>query len=102
MSELANRGAVSLSAISRVVDGMERRGLLTRCRCPEDRRGLLACLTDEGLTALEAAYPAHLRGVREHVVRHLAGLDLEAVAEAVERFANGQSNALQPARRSPA
>ena len=39
MSELAGRGAMSLSAISRVVDGLVRRGLVERMRCPSDRRG---------------------------------------------------------------
>jgi DNA-binding MarR family transcriptional regulator len=87
MSELAGRGAMSLSAISRVVDGLERRGLVTRERCPEDRRGLLAVLTDAGFARLVELYPTHLRGVREHVIRHLAGLDLDAVAAAVALFA---------------
>ena len=89
MSELAARGAMSLSAISRVVDGLERRGLLERERCPEDRRGLLAVLTDAGLARLVDAYPTHLHGVREHVMRHLVGLDLGAVGGAVGLFAGG-------------
>ena len=89
MSELASRGAMSLSAISRVVDGLARRGLVERARCPSDGRGLLAVLTDDGLACLEAAYPTHLRGVREHVMRHLDGLDLDQLAEAVSRFCDG-------------
>ena len=89
MSELASRGAMSLSAISRVVDVLERRGLVERRRCPSDGRGLLAVLTDDGLALLRAAYPTHLRGVREHVVAHLGGLDLGALADAVEAFAGG-------------
>jgi DNA-binding MarR family transcriptional regulator len=89
MSELAGRGAMSLSAISRVVDVLERRGLVERMRCPSDGRGLLAVLTDGGLTLLRSAYPTHLRGVREHVVRHLDGLDLGALADAVGSFASG-------------
>jgi DNA-binding MarR family transcriptional regulator len=90
MSELAQRGAMSLSAISRVVDGLARRGLVERERCLEDGRGLLAVLTDAGLARLQEAYPTHLRGVRTHVVRHLAGLDLDAVGDAVALFAGGQ------------
>jgi DNA-binding MarR family transcriptional regulator len=89
MSELAARGAMSLSAISRVVDVLERRSLVERRRCPSDGRGLLAVLTDDGLALLQAAYPTHLRGVRQHVVSHLGGLDLDAFADAVEAFAGG-------------
>jgi DNA-binding MarR family transcriptional regulator len=90
MNELAERGAMSLSAISRVVDGLERRGLVERERCPSDRRGFLAVLTDGGLSLLEDAYPAHLRSVRQHVMRHLAGVDLERFADAVGHFAGGE------------
>jgi DNA-binding MarR family transcriptional regulator len=89
MSELAERGAMSLSAISRVVDALARRGLVERARCPSDGRGFLAVLTGGGLTLLEEAYPAHLRSVREHVMQHLSGLDLERFADAVGRFAGG-------------
>jgi len=89
MSELASRGAMSLSAISRVVDGLVRRGLVERAKCPSDGRGLLAVLTDEGLALLEEAYPTHLAGVRAHVMDHLSGLDLDALADAVARFAGG-------------
>jgi DNA-binding MarR family transcriptional regulator len=93
MSELAARGAMSLSAISRVVDGLARRGLVERARCPSDKRGLLAVLTNDGLERLREAYPTHLRGVREHVVAHLGGLDLVALAEAVGAFAGGNREA---------
>jgi DNA-binding MarR family transcriptional regulator len=90
MSELAERGAMSLSAISRVVDGLARRGLVERARCPSDGRGFLAVLTDAGLELLEEAYPVHLRSVREHVMCHLSGLDLGQFADAVGRFAGGE------------
>jgi DNA-binding MarR family transcriptional regulator len=91
MSELAARGAMSLSAISRVVDVLERRGMVERARCPSDGRGLLAVLTDLGLETLERAYDTHLRGVREHVMVHLAGLDLDTLADAVGAFAGGEA-----------
>lgn len=96
MSELASRGAMSLSAISRVVDGLARHGLVERERCPEDRRGLLAVLTDAGLARLSEAYPTHLRGVRAHVMRHLVGLDLDAVGGAVGLFAGGDGSGDTP------
>lgn len=92
MTELASRGAMSLSAISRVVDALARRGLAERARCPSDGRGLLAVLTDDGFACLQAAYPTHLRGVREHVMRHLDGLDLDQLAGAVSRFCDGAAD----------
>ncbi|MGH9046608.1 MAG: MarR family winged helix-turn-helix transcriptional regulator [Acidimicrobiales bacterium] len=96
MSELAERGAMSLSAISRVVDALGRRGLVERERCASDGRGLLAILTDAGLACLEEVYPTHLRGVREHVIGHLAGLDLDRLATSFEKFAGGERDAAGP------
>lgn len=86
MTELAERGALSLSGMSRVVDRLARAGFVERTPCPSDARGSYAHLTAAGLAKLEEAYPTHLRGVREHVIDHLGGVDLAAFADAVEAF----------------
>ena len=87
ITELAERGALSLSGMSRVVDRLARNGLAERVKCPSDARGQLAVLTDAGLDRLRGAYVTHLRGVRRHVMDHLRGVDLEVLADALERFA---------------
>ena len=86
MTELADRAALSLSGMTRVVDRLVRQGLVERTRCPSDARGSYAHLTAAGLAKLEDAYVTHLRGVRQHVMDHLEGVDLERFAEAMERF----------------
>src|SRR5690606_31831775 len=60
MTELAGQVALTTSGITRVVDRLEREGLVRRQACPEDRRGLWAVLTPEGLERLSAALPGHL------------------------------------------
>ena len=87
MSELASRGSLSVSGMSRVVDRLVRNGQVERVRCPSDARGYLAVLTPIGASRLAAAYPTHLRTVRENVIDHLAGMDLPALAERIGRFA---------------
>ena len=87
MSDLAERAAVSLSGMSRVVDRLARQGLAERHKCEMDGRGTFAVLTDAGLARLKAAYPSHLRSVRRHVIDHLRPEDLEAFAAAVNAFA---------------
>lgn len=86
MTDLADRGALSLSGMSRVVDRLVRQGFVERTKCPSDARGSYARLTDAGLAKLEGAYVTHLRGVREHVMDHLKDVDLVAFAEAMERI----------------
>ena len=59
MQELAEAVHLSQSALSRVVARLEADGLVTRGMCPEDRRGIMACLTDAGRDRHEAARPTH-------------------------------------------
>jgi DNA-binding MarR family transcriptional regulator len=67
MTELAERVLLSRSGLTRLVDRLERDGLVERRACPSDARGTLAVLTDAGFAKLETAYRTHLRGVAEHV-----------------------------------
>jgi DNA-binding MarR family transcriptional regulator len=59
MQELAEAVHLSQSALSRVVGRLEADGLVTRGMCPEDRRGIYACLTDRGRERYDAARPTH-------------------------------------------
>lgn len=45
---------------------LESLGWIRREACETDRRGTFAVLTDEGLSALEAAAPVHAEGVQPH------------------------------------
>jgi DNA-binding MarR family transcriptional regulator len=64
MSELADAVLLSRSGLTRLVDRLERQGLLERRECPDDARGSLAALTDAGAARLAEARPTHLAGVR--------------------------------------
>jgi DNA-binding MarR family transcriptional regulator len=86
MSELAERLLLSRSGLTRLVDRLERQGLVERVPCPEDHRGYFACLTTAGREKLRAARPAHLAGVRRHFVSRLAEEDLDALAGAWDRL----------------
>jgi DNA-binding MarR family transcriptional regulator len=59
MQELADAVHLSQSALSRVVARLEADGLVRRGMCPEDRRGIMACLTDDGRERYEQARPTH-------------------------------------------
>ena len=72
MSELADRCLSSRSRLSHAVSRLEERGWVRRQVCPEDGRGQLAVLTDEGFAALEAAAPVHVAGVRTHLFDQLS------------------------------
>jgi DNA-binding MarR family transcriptional regulator len=69
MQELAEAVHLSQSALSRVVARLEADGLVTRGMCPNDRRGILACLTESGRERYEAARPTHREVLAETLQR---------------------------------
>jgi DNA-binding MarR family transcriptional regulator len=90
MSDLASRAVLSPSGVTRAVDQLERKGLVERCVFEGDKRGHLATLTAQGRALLRRATVAHLRGVREHFLKHLSRTDLEHLATALERVLAGE------------
>lgn len=60
MSDLASQVTVTSSGLTRLVDRLERIGLVERVACPTDRRGSFAAITKEGRRKLAAALPGHL------------------------------------------
>jgi DNA-binding MarR family transcriptional regulator len=93
LSDLAARCQQSLSAISRTVGRLEAEGLARRTQSPDDARAYNAVITDVGLARLEQAWPTHLDSVRRHLLDHLAGIDLRALAQAFQHIASGDSSA---------
>jgi DNA-binding MarR family transcriptional regulator len=86
MSELAHAVLLSRSGVTRLVDRMDRDGLVCREPCPTDRRALYAVLTSEGTEALQKALPVHLRGIAEHFGRHLSDREAKTLSTALDRL----------------
>ncbi|MDQ3692336.1 MAG: MarR family transcriptional regulator [Chloroflexota bacterium] len=76
MSVLADSVLLSLSGITRLIERLERDGLVTREPSEEDRRGSYAILTEAGLARLRQAQVTHAVGVRR---RYLDPLTPEQV-----------------------
>jgi DNA-binding MarR family transcriptional regulator len=85
MLELAQSVLLSKSGLSRLVDRMEEAELVRRERCPSDRRGAYAVLTDEGRRVLRRAAPVHLRGIQEHFASHIADDEVRVLADVLDR-----------------
>jgi DNA-binding MarR family transcriptional regulator len=86
MGELADRLLLSRSGITRLVDRLERQGLVERHRSEDDGRGFYATLTAKGREKLHAARPDHLAGVRRHFLAPLAASELDALSRVWERL----------------
>jgi DNA-binding MarR family transcriptional regulator len=91
MAELADSVVLSRSGVTRLVDRLEREGLLVRDACDDDGRGLYAVLTRKGEELLERARPTHLAGVRERFLHHFSEDELEQMAAYWERVLPGSA-----------
>jgi DNA-binding MarR family transcriptional regulator len=89
MADLADRALLSRTGMSRLVDRLERQGLLQRDTCASDARGCFAVLTDEGEALLAKARPTHLDGVRARFLAHLEPEDCERLSGLWERILPG-------------
>src|ERR687897_1456677 len=89
MAELADSVLLSRSGTTRLVDRLERDGLLERDTCDSDGRGCFAVLTDRGEELLSKARVTHLEGVRERFLRHFDSSELEQMAAWWDRVQPG-------------
>jgi DNA-binding MarR family transcriptional regulator len=91
MSDLAHGVLLSRSGLTRLVDRMEREGLLRRERCEDDARGYNAAITDKGSALFQRARRTHLDGVRELFLSRLTAAELQALAAVWEKVAPGSA-----------
>lgn len=83
MTDLATQTSLTTSGVTRVVDRLERKGLLCRAACPGDRRGSFAVLTDAGNERLTAGMPAVLDAIERWFTGMLKPTQLDALLDAL-------------------
>jgi DNA-binding MarR family transcriptional regulator len=86
MCDLADSVLLSRSGLTRLVDRLERDGLLERVSCSHDARGAYAVVTDRGRSKLRAARATHLAGVRAHFLEHFSEDELDILGGFFERI----------------
>src|SRR4051812_15776726 len=88
--ELAKAVVLTRSGVTRLVDGLEKDGLVSRCSCPSDKRGTLVGITDEGLARLRAAATTHVEGVRELFVELLGADGVAQMDKLLKQLPGGE------------
>lgn len=87
MSALAENVLISPAAITRRVDGLQSKGLVSRTRDPGDSRVVHTALTDAGAKTLESLTPTHVTSIRQHFADLLTVEELKQVGEALWKVA---------------
>ena len=75
LSDLAAQVGLSRSGLTRMVDRLERDGLLRRDRSAHDGRGIYALLNEAGREAVRKAWPTYQACVEHWLGRNLDGPD---------------------------
>lgn len=78
LRDVTARMLVSQPSVSRLVDRMVARGLVTKCADPDDGRGALVRATEEGAAAFRIVATQHARTIAERMSR-LSDDELEAL-----------------------
>ena len=86
MSDLADSVLLSRSGLTRLVDRLERDGLVERRACPGDARGMNAVITAAGRERFAQARRTHLDGVRRRYLDQLSQREQELLAGIWERM----------------
>ena len=84
MSDLGERVVLSRTRVSRVVDEMQRAGLVTREANEDDRRSSYAAMTDEGRRVFRRAAPRYLDAIEEEFAGSLTVAELKALRDALD------------------
>lgn len=79
LSDLATHLGVSLPTMSKLVQGLEVRGLVARTEDSVDRRRIVLALTEQG----RQEYAAMLHRTEEHLVDWIQGLSVVQCAEVI-------------------
>src|SRR3954462_2077128 len=96
MSDLAALVILSRSGLTRLVDRLEREGLIERQSCDSDARGSFASLTPAGRRKLAAARATHLAGVRAMFLDPFTPEEQDLLGAAWERLLPGVADAPGP------
>ena len=86
LSELAEKVLLTRSNLTRLVDRLEKVGLLQRESCPSDRRGTFAVLTEAGLAMQQQIWPIYAEGIVEYFASHINDEEIEVLQQVLQRM----------------
>jgi DNA-binding MarR family transcriptional regulator len=91
--DLAEALVLTPSGVTRLLDGLERAGLVEKATCASDARVTYACLTGDGEQKLRKASRSHLAEVRALFGEHYTDGELDTLATLLGRLGGGSADA---------
>jgi DNA-binding MarR family transcriptional regulator len=87
LTALAGASGLSLSRVSRIVDTLQQRKLVSRVSCPRDARAVHAQLTEAGLELVIKAQTTHFASVQAAFFDQLDEDEIATLARVFGKFA---------------
>ncbi|HET8607195.1 MAG TPA: MarR family winged helix-turn-helix transcriptional regulator [Gaiellaceae bacterium] len=84
--DLAEGLGLTASAVTRLLDGLERAGLVGKRTCEHDARVSYAVLTEDGRAKLAEASCSHVGAIRALFAERYSDEELRTLAELLERL----------------
>jgi MarR family 2-MHQ and catechol resistance regulon transcriptional repressor len=84
--DLAQQVLLTASGVTRLLDGLERAGLVARDSCDTDRRVVYAVLTDAGVVKIREASGSHFAQVDEMFSGRFDQTELQQLASLLSRL----------------
>jgi DNA-binding MarR family transcriptional regulator len=94
--DLSEQVLLTASGITRLLDGLERSGLVERGSCASDRRVVYAVLTDSGLTKVREASRSHVSQIDDLFAQHFGEDELQTVGDLLARIGGSDSRECAP------
>lgn len=88
MNDLASATGLSASRMTRLVDDLQSRSLVTKTASSADARGNVARLTPRGMAKLKAAWSVHLKSVRAQFFDHMDVACIQVIAQEMSVIAD--------------
>jgi DNA-binding MarR family transcriptional regulator len=77
---------LSRSGLTRLLDRMERDGLIERTLSSEDRRQFDVAVTDQGREVFDRVWPGHLQGIRRYFSESLTDRDVTVLKRVLAKL----------------
>ncbi|WP_426225348.1 MarR family winged helix-turn-helix transcriptional regulator [Pseudarthrobacter sp. DSP2-3-2b1] len=88
LNELNDHVLLSQSSLSRLVERLEKRGLVVRMPAPDDRRGVLLKLTEEGAAVQKEIGRVHVRDISSLVGPALTAAEQKELQRLTDKLRN--------------
>jgi DNA-binding MarR family transcriptional regulator len=75
--------------LSRLVDRLHRAGLVDKLKCPEDGRGLVLVITEEGRALRKRMWPVYSAAIEKHIGSHLGEDEARTLSALLMRLVTG-------------